>query len=351
VLRPDHIGDVLLSAPAVGLLRSLFPDPELTYLVGPWSAEVARRGPPVHVETLSFPGFSRRPKANALAPYAVLAWAAAGLRRRSYDVAVVLRPDHWWGALLTLAAGVPVRVGYDLPESRSLLTHALPLDSEQHAAEQALTLARYVADLYGRPLPPAPEPSFRVCQHEHASVARLLAQHGLAGARPLVAIQPSSGAGLKSWPVACWAALADRLGAAGLEVLLVGGPEDGRLLASIQGLQAEASFALSGQTLGVSAGVYARCAVVVGVDGGGPHLAAAVGTPTVRLYGPASPQRYGPWPPSANQHVLLTGALACVPCGHLEAPPCGATHLPACLVSLSVEEVFAAVTELVRSTR
>jgi ADP-heptose:LPS heptosyltransferase len=275
------------------------------------------------------------------------------LRRHTYDLAVVLRPDHWWGALLALAAGIPTRVGFDLPETRPLLSHALPLDPRQHAAEQALALAADVADLFGRPVPRVPEaPAFCVRQEEHAAAARLLARHGLTGAPGrLVGIQPSSGAALKSWPRAWWAALSDRLRAAGLEVALLGGPEDASLLASIRTLQVAPAPALSGQPLGVSAAVYARCAVLVGLDGGGPHLAAAVGVPTVRLYGPASPAKYGPWPPRQDQRVLLARGLACVPCGHLEGPPCGARHLPACLLAHGVDEVFTAVTDLLFSAR
>jgi hypothetical protein len=68
----------------------------------------------------------------------------------------------------------------------------------------------------------------------------------------------------------------------------------------------------------------------------------------VRLYGPASPAQYGPWPPRADQRVLMTRALACVPCGHLEDPPCGAGRMPACLLSLSVDEVVAAAMDLLR---
>jgi heptosyltransferase-2/heptosyltransferase-3 len=345
LLRPDHLGDLLLSAPAVDLLRASFPHGHLTYLVGPWNADGAVRGPAVdEVQTLRFPGFTRRPARHLLAPYALLAAAAVRLRRQAYDLAIVLRPDHWWGALLVLAAGVPVRVGFDLPETRPLLTHAIPLDRRQHAAQQAFALATAVARLYGRPGLPDPSvlaPRFAVTEAERAAAGRLLAERGLGGRR-LVAVQPSAGAVLKTWPLERWARLIERLCAAGLDVLLVGGPDDGPLLAAVQAHQARPSPAVAGQPLGVSAAIYARCALVVGPDGGGLHLAAAVGTPTLRLYGPAPPAVYGPWPSRPDQRVLITRALACVPCGSLEDPPCGAKTLPACLLALGVEAVVAA---------
>ena len=100
---------------------------------------------------------------------------------------------------------------------------------------------------------------------------------------------------------------------------------------------------LCGQSLEVSAAIYARCALVISVDSGAGHLAAAVGTRTVRLYGPAPAAVFGPWPPRAGQRVLATTALACVPCGELESPPCGARSSPACLLALQVDDVLNAV--------
>jgi ADP-heptose:LPS heptosyltransferase len=95
-----------------------------------------------------------------------------------------------------------------------------------------------------------------------------------------------------------------------------------------------------GQSLAVTAALYARAALVIGPDGGPAHLAAAVGTPTIRLYGPAPVARFGPWPPRADQVVLVDASLACVPCGVLDNPPCGARTEPACMLALGVSEVL-----------
>ncbi|HEY2593309.1 MAG TPA: glycosyltransferase family 9 protein, partial [Chloroflexota bacterium] len=136
LLRPDHVGDVLLSAPALALLRASLPNARITYLVGPWSAAAARGGPPIEeVRSLAFPGFTRRSAASLVAPYLLLVRWAAALRRESYDVAVVLRGDHWWGALLALVAGIPIRVGGDTAETRPLLTHTQPLAADQPWAD------------------------------------------------------------------------------------------------------------------------------------------------------------------------------------------------------------------------
>ncbi|HEY3059366.1 MAG TPA: glycosyltransferase family 9 protein, partial [Chloroflexota bacterium] len=147
LLRPDHIGDVLLTSPAIALLRASLPEAELTYLVGPWSAEVAGRSVVVdRVETLTFPGFTRRRKKHALEPYLLLVREALRLRRARYDLAVVFRADYWWGALLALVAGIPVRAGGRTSETEPLLTHAAVLTPTEHAVEQALGIANVALD-------------------------------------------------------------------------------------------------------------------------------------------------------------------------------------------------------------
>jgi ADP-heptose:LPS heptosyltransferase len=345
LLRPDHVGDVLLTAPAVTLMRASLPAAQLTYVVGPWSLEAARHGPAVDsLWALAYPGFSRRRNTNLLAPYVLLAREAARLRRERFDVAVVLRPDHWWGALLAMAAGIPIRVGSDTPETSPLLTHTQPVAATKHALEQSLDLARLALDAFGvEPAPLQSVQSFTISGEAQRAADEFWKRQALDGQR-VVAIQPNAGAPLKSWPVERWTRLADGLVDRGCAVLLVGAPTDLRLIRQIQARITIGRTAVAcGQSLDVSAALYRRCALLVGPDSGAAHLAAAVGTPTVRLYGPAPVEVFGPWPPRADQQVLLGPGLACVPCGHLESPPCGATTLPACLLALGVEDVLKAV--------
>jgi ADP-heptose:LPS heptosyltransferase len=349
LVRPDHVGDVLLSSPAVALLRTALPRARLTYLVGPWAVDAARHGPAVdEVRTLRFPGFTRTPKQNVVQPYALLARWALRLRRERYDLAVMLRGDHWWGGLLALAAGIPVRVGGLAPEKTGdLLTHGRAAGPHEHWAEQALGIARLALEACGAPVPlPPAELVFRVSEPARAVAAAWLREHGLAGQR-VVAIHPSAGAGLKSWPVQRWATVADRIEA---PVVLTGGPGDQALLRCIaQHTSTRVVFA-AGQRLEVSAALYERCALLIAPDCGAAHLAGAVGTPTLRLYGPASEHVFGPWPARDDQRVQTAQGLACAPCGYLVDPPCGATHTPACMLSLSTEQVLQAAKDLLART-
>src|SRR5207253_3147538 len=96
---------------------------------------------------------------------------------------------------------------------------------------------------------------------------------------------------------------------------------------------------------GTLAAVMAASRLVMGVDSGPLHLAAAVGAPTLRMYGPTDPLRFGPWGPP-GQHVLVQAQLPCSPCGNLVAPPCGARREPPCMLSVRPEQVSAALAAL-----
>jgi ADP-heptose:LPS heptosyltransferase len=325
-------------------LRESLPSAHLTYLVGPWSAAAARLGPPVdEVRTLDYPGFSRRSTANLVGPYALLLRVASRLRRDRFDVAVVLRGDHWWGALLALAAGIPLRVGGDTPETGPLLSHAYRAPGDQPWAERALGIARLaVRAVDATVVEPTDVRQFTLDESSRRAASELWQRNAL-GER-VVALHPSAGAPLKSWPTRRWAELAAALFESGLQVVLVGAPDDAALLAQIADRVGGCAPVLCGQSLEVSAALYTRCDLVVTVDSGAGHLAAAVGARTVRLYGPASARVFGPWPPDqSGQRVLATSVLACAPCGYLEAPPCGARTTPACMLTLGVDDVLNAV--------
>ncbi|HZS02311.1 MAG TPA: glycosyltransferase family 9 protein [Chloroflexota bacterium] len=338
VVRPDHLGDLLLATPALGLLRAALPEAEITALVGPWARPVLDGRPEVDaVRTCAFPGFTRAPAASPLAPYAKLLAEAARLRARRYDAALVLRVDHWWGAALVAYAGVPLRLGYAVPESRPFLTHALPPDFAQHSVLESWRVAAELLALVGRPLPAGPPPAVRAEPPSagQAMAAAWLAERGIGPETPLIAVQPGSGVALKQWPPERWGEVADALAARlGARVVVTGTDAERALVDAVvaatrrPALNAAGAFDWAGL-----AGLFARCALVLGVDSGALHLAAALGVPSVHLFGPTAPTRFGPWGGSARHQVVRVD-LPCSPCGNLIAPPCGEQVEPACMRAL-----------------
>lgn len=313
LIRPDHLGDVLLSTPAIRALRAARPSAELHALVGPWSADALEPCDALdRVLTLPFPGFSRAPNPNLRSPYQ-LAWKTAQqLRQIRYSAAIILRPDHWWGALVAFLAGIPIRIGYALPDVERFLTQAVP-PMREHAVLQS---ARLVERLVHHPIEPSSLLlAYTVSEEDRAWAQGYLQEAGLGDQEALIVIHPGAGALVKQWDPARWAIAADRLARqARARIVITGVEAEIQLARAIEHQMTEPSLVMAGDTrIGTLAAVLERAALAVGPDSGPLHLAAAVGTPTVALFGPADPDEFRPWG-SASQHLVLTSDIGCRPC-------------------------------------
>ena len=343
VIRPDHLGDLLFITPALARLRQLHPDAHITAMVGPWGRAILKDNPDIDALILCpFPGFTRRPKASPWEPYRVLLDYAVILRAGGFDQAFLLRFDHWWGALLAAWAGIPRRVGYDTPETRPFLTRAHPHRPDAHAVLQNLHLVDpelVSARPASHPLRFRPTVLDELWAEE---LVRALATE----AGPLVAIHPGAGAPVKAWRPLAWARVADALiQRHGARVVLTGGPQERALAERIAAAMRHPARILAGQTtLGRLGALMARCALVMGPDSGPLHLAVAVGTPTVHLFGPADPRLFGPWG-DPRRHRVLTSDWACIPCNRLDYPT-DALPEHGCVRDIPEDAVLAAASEL-----
>jgi len=391
-IKPDHLGDLLLATPVLAALRQRLPSARVTALVGPWSRMVLQRNPDVDLLlTCPFPGFERRPSdegrrtkdegrailqvlssfvfrlSSLVKPYATLLRYALLLRASHYDLAIVGRDDHWWGAALALLAGVPCRIGYAVPECRPFLTTALPWNPRDHVTAQGLALVEAadppprtrtsaaagegVSDGTGdrRSLLPAPiavgaglgvraiPARFDLSQDDITWADAWIAAQGLANA-PLVVLHPGTGGPAKLWFAEGWAAVADALQAAGARLVLTGGPDELALVAEVAAHMQSTALALAGQTsVGQLAALMRRATLVLGVDSGPLHLAAAQGVPTLHLYGPGDAGRFGPWGDRAR-HVVLRADIWCSPCGEFAACPRGLAR-PECMQLIASAQV------------
>jgi ADP-heptose:LPS heptosyltransferase len=261
-------------------------------------------------------------------------------------MAVIPRPDDPSSGALCVAAGVPVRVGFAMPRTRPFLTHALLPPGRTHVA--LMTHAVLAAGLAVFGAPPLPRPggiagSVRPTLPDQREADRVLASAG-AGPRPVV-LHPGSGWPLKNWPAGRWGEVARRLRqAAGTRVLVAGTAGETALAGEAAAASGGAAVAIAGLlSVGGLAALHARARLVIGVDSGALHLAAAVGTPTVALYGPGDPVQYAA---AGAGHRVVRSGLPCSPCGTLERPPCGAVTDPACLTGVPASAVVAAALAL-----
>jgi lipopolysaccharide heptosyltransferase II len=376
LIRPDHVGDLLFATPALRALREALPDAHLACMVGPWGQAVLAGNPNLdEIIVCEFPAFTRKPKVSLLAPYRLLRTWAASLRSLRFDMAIVLRFDHWWAALLAYLAGIPSRVGYDISECRPFLTQALPYANQRHEVLQNWTLVEqavkaYRDEAFGRVSSLGPRISypghgssnqkatwdclapteFAVLPKDQEHIARYLARGGVTVGQDLVAIHPGAGAAVKLWRAEAWAQVADalihrwRVG-----IVITGSGDELDLAWSVYArMHSHATVAAGDTTLGQLAALFQRCRVVIGPDCGPLHLAVATGAPTVHLYGPVDPVKFGPWG-DPEKHLVLTSDRDCIPCNRLDY---SAQELPShpCVREITAEAVLEAAQRLLQRT-
>ncbi|MBI2953453.1 MAG: glycosyltransferase family 9 protein [Chloroflexi bacterium] len=350
LIRPDHIGDILFTTPALRLLRSQLPDARITFLLGPWARAVLENNKNVdELIVYEFPWFSRRRKASPLEPYAVLLRLARSLQYYSFDTVINLRFDFWWGALAAYLAGIPRRIGYDIVACRPFLTDRLPYVPGRHEVEQNIGLIEQSLGLApARWLPDRVGLDFVVTEADEKFAADYLAAKGIRDTDRLIALHPGSGSPTKLWGADRFAEMGQHLVSAyGCVLLLTGSAMERGLAMSIANRVAGKAIVTAGDTtLGQFAAILRRCVLAIGVDSGGMHLAASVGTPTVHLFGPSDHRLFGPWG-DGRRHTVVRANLACSPCGRFDF---GSSKGPSdCMVALETGPVLHEVARMLNS--
>ena len=334
LIRPDHLGDLVLTTPILAALREHVPDAHITMMIGPWSSEVVARHPALdQLIACPFPGFQRAPQ-KPLAPYTLLLQTAQQLRRANYDLAINLRPDFWWGAALIYLAGIPRRVGYVIQPGVPFLTHTLPFVQPEHATVSNLRLTSVGLQALSYPALAEPYTSeryplhFAPSENERAWVKERLEQAAIPAELPLVVLHPGTGAAVKLWRNAAWAHCLNTLAQIAptqARAVLTGSQQERPMLEEIAREMETPPLLLTAMTVGQLAALLGRAQLVLGVDSGPLHLAVAQGTPTLQLFGPTDERIFGPWG-MQEKHSIIRATQKCsgcatLPCGRLDFAP------------------------------
>jgi heptosyltransferase-2 len=299
-----------------------------TVLTTPLLAQLANRGP---VDVVTTPAsaalLANHPAVRSAIPYDKrgtdrgvfgLLRLARRLRRGHYDLAL-LAQGSWRSATLALLARIPERVGFDTSAGRLLYSKRVPYRDDLHHAARLLMLARP----NGRePSPDELRPSLSPGEPERAAVDALLARHGVTADERLLAVAPGSVWGTKRWPY--FPELAQRL-APHARVVVIGSRDDAPLADAITSAEPSAIDVSGELPLLASAELIGRCAVVVTNDSAPLHLASAMGTPTVAIFGPTVPE-FGFGPLSSRASVVGEETLACRPCDRHGPQRCPLGH-------------------------
>lgn len=338
IIRPDHLGDMLLTTPAIQAVKRGRPELSIHVLCGPWCAELLANYEEVdRVLTLPFPGFGRGGNGR-VNPWKLALQSAAKLRRIGYDSAIIMRPDHWWGALVAKLAGIGQRIGYDQPGLAPFLTDARRLELE-HVVEQNLRLAQMLTAI-----PPSESIGldFPLQDDDRGFIDRQLEAWQIAWDEPVICIHPGSGAASKLWTSEKWAAVADTMSREfKAAVVLTGTAGEAAIVHDIvERMKSGAGIIAGATSVGQLAALYCRSLAVLGPDSGAMHIAAAVDAPTVTLFGPADPKEFAPWG-DRRRHAVVASDIACRPCRILEWRDELENH--PCVREITVEQVLGAV--------
>jgi len=348
VIRRRYVGDLVLTGPVLKNLRAHMPQARITLLVDEKYQDVHSRSPEIN-EVIDIP----QRRKECVAAY-LLRWSGflMRLRTRRFDVVYDISPNTR-SACLTYFTGARKRVSFWEEDSshwwhRLYNVHTTWADAERHSI--------HIVDLYLKPLladnVPIVTHSITMTLHpDDVAVARTLIQQVLPVRRgPLVAVHPGARQARRCWPPERFAAVCDdiqsRLKG---QVLLLSGPGEATTVQAIESAAATGVAVLDQKlTVPQLTAILHEADLYLGHDSGPMHLAAAVGTPVVALFGAQSP---GLWRPYGDGHLVLRPPMPCVDCPFPDVcrPPDPEQTL--CVRRLTVDEVISAVERQLMPTR
>ncbi len=316
VVRPGGIGDMVLLLPALQALRRAFPGVVIDVLCERRNRDV--------LSLANWPD----PILQYDAPFQML----GHLRRTRYDVVIDSEQFHYFSALMCILARTTARIGFKISPGRNLLyTHLINYDLEGHETDQFMALLR---PLGITPPDSLPQPVLSAPAELPAPVANIRTRPEAC----LISLHPGGTTSCKQWAPERFAELLQQLGNdSRLVFAILGNQQDQRLAESIaarSGLGPRILSVAGRLSLAETAAVLAQSSVCIGGDSGIAHIAAALNTPTITLFGPSDSRKWGN---RSGPHTLLQHPPDCAPCcifGYHKL-----CHSIACMAAIPVSEV------------
>jgi lipopolysaccharide heptosyltransferase II len=324
------MGDVILSTSVIETLRKAYPSAFIAMMVKPVWRELLD-GNPYLDEIITYDKDGTHHGIFSNIQFALK------LRKYNFDTVLVLNPrarSHWCVWL----AGIPVRIGFD-SENGWLLTHRVPFrkhEGKKHEIEYMMELLSFF-DFEKKVY----RPFIAFSNASAKTVDQLFKDSGVREDKPVIAIHPSSSCLSRRWMPERFAQLANRLiEKYGVKVFLISGASERSFADDVEKMMRHPSINLAGKlSLKETAGLLKRCTMLISNDSGPTHLAAAVGTPVVAIFGASQPGLSATrWRPFGSDHVVLQKDVGCKVC---LAHDCNIQFR--CLTELSVDEVYQAV--------
>ena len=336
IVKLSAIGDVIHTLPSLTALRRLYPEAHITWVVEEAAADLVSHHPYLDEVLISRrKSWIRDIKAGKFqSTWREVRSFLARLRSRRYDLVIDFHGLFKSSAVVFLSGGKR-KLGYDSWQELSglFLNEKIPEDMSKHAVDRYLDFPRYLGAKIDQvefilPLTPGTK----------TKASRLLDQYHLSE-KKYIAINPIAFWETKLWDNAKFACLADWIKEKlNLDVAFTG--SDKADAADILSRMTREGINLGGETsLLTLAEIYQRACAVITTDSGPMHLAAAVGTPVIALFGPTDPARTGPY---GTGHTIIRADLSCSPCLKKKCPT------RQCMEDIMPEQVFAALEKIMQ---
>ncbi len=333
IVRTDRIGDVVLSTPVIKAARMAFPRAHIAVMVRPYTRDIVIGNPYLN-EVIVYDKYGIHKDWRSTLRFAL------DLRRKRFDLALILHPTNR-AHIVTFLAGIPLRVGYK-KKCGFLLTHSIE-DKKHLGQKHELDYNFDLAGLAGIKIVDR-DLSMTVTEQDKKFVRDILRKNGLSPDDKLIIIHPGSSCPSKRWPPQRFALLSDKINQLDkVKVIVVGGPDDRDIAEEISGCVSSPVVNFCGQfDLKKLAALIQFSRVFITNDNGPMHIASAVGTPVIAIFGRKqpglSPRRWGP---TGKKDIVLRKDVGCKVC---LAHNCQNGFN--CLKAVSVEEVLKCLTTL-----
>jgi predicted lipopolysaccharide heptosyltransferase III len=338
VVRLRSIGDTVLSTPSLIALKRFLPHASIDILLEDWVAPVLDGFPHVdNVITLKRKSTFARAR------------VARRLRSGHYDVVYNLHGGTT-ATLLTGATGAKHRVGYQTYQYARLHNHVSPSSSslwgqnKTHSVEQQLALLGWT----GVPVSDRPRTQLAVTEEAAGTIAGRFQAAGLTDA-PFAVIHPAASFATKQWAADKFARVVDELAGQGLAVVVITAPAETQIIDELERTASTPVVTFTDLSLPEITALLARARLFVGNDSGIAHIAAAVESPAVVIFGSSNIAHWRPWTSgvAGTTAEVVLEEMECQPChGYF----CEKFDEPECIKRVPVERVMAAVERVLRES-
>jgi heptosyltransferase II len=337
IVRMDRVGDVVLSTPAIKSVRDACPESRIAVLVRPYTRDIVEGNPYID-EIFTYDKYGSEKNLWGNIRFIMK------LRREKFDLAIILHPKNS-AHIVTFLAGIPKRVGYDR-KLGLLLTRRIPHTKQfglKHEIDYTLGVLRYIGI----------EPGDRALyvpfnRNSEGKISDIFNKNGISGSDVVVTMHPGASCSSRRWSLERFAKTADTLASKhGVKIVIVAGPEDKTFGDKVAGYMTTRPLNLSAKTsIPDLVSILKRSDLFISNDSGPVHIACAVGTPTISIFGRndrgIAPMRWGP---VGKNDAVLRKDVGCEIC---LAHNCRRGFK--CLEAITVEDVLCAADKVLNKT-